>query len=91
MRFQFTINQLLNADESYKSMPNIEKRALIYQKILLESEMVEKLKLLKKLKKDLKRIKNIFFQKRYHFLESIKSDGIKIDQKYDNLYEIDNT
>jgi hypothetical protein len=50
MRFQFNINQLLNAKESHKSLSNIEARALIYQKILLESEMIEKLKLLKILK-----------------------------------------
>ena len=49
-RFQFNINQLLNVKNSYKSLNNIEGRALIYQKILLESEMVEKLKLLKLLK-----------------------------------------
>ena len=50
MRFQFSIDQLLNAKESYKSLTNIEARALLYQKILLESEMIEKLKLLKILK-----------------------------------------
>jgi hypothetical protein len=50
-RFQFNINQLLNAESSFKSLSNIEARALIYQKILLESELVEKLKLLKTLKK----------------------------------------
>ena len=50
MRFQFSINQLLNAKESHKSLTNIEARALLYQKILLESEMIEKLKLLKILK-----------------------------------------
>ncbi len=49
-RFQFNFNQLFNAKDIYKSLPNIEGRALIYQKILLESEMVEKLKLLKVLK-----------------------------------------
>ncbi len=49
-RFQFNINQLLNAQDTYKTLPNIEGRALIYQKILLESEIVEKLKLLKMLK-----------------------------------------
>ena len=51
MRFQFSINQLLTAKESHKSLSNIEARALLYQKILLESEMIEKLKLLKILKK----------------------------------------
>tara|TARA_B100000989_G_scaffold237025_1_gene183930 strand:+ start:197 stop:1960 length:1764 start_codon:yes stop_codon:yes gene_type:complete len=50
MRFQFSIKQLLNVKESYKSLTNIEARALLYQKILLESEMIEKLKLLKILK-----------------------------------------
>ena len=50
-RFQFNINELLNAENSYKSLSNIEARALIYQKSLLESEMIEKLKLLKLLKK----------------------------------------
>ncbi len=49
-RFQFNFNQILNAKAVFKTLPNIEGRALIYQKILLESEMVEKLKLLKILK-----------------------------------------
>ncbi len=49
-RFQFNINQLLDAEKYYKTLSNIEARALIYQKILLESEMNEKLKLLKLLK-----------------------------------------
>ena len=43
-RFQFNINQLLNVKETYKSLSNIEARALIYQRILLESEMIERLK-----------------------------------------------
>ena len=49
-RFQFNINQLLNVENSYKSLSKIEARALVYQKILLESQMVKKLKLLKLLK-----------------------------------------
>ncbi len=53
-RFQFNINQLLNVKQSYKTLSNIEGRALIYQKILLESEIVEKLKLLKLLKESFK-------------------------------------
>ena len=172
MRFQFNITQLLNAKDSYKSLSNIEARALLYQKILLESEMVEKLKLLKilkelfkkdnldyafdnelkkflnemdpaevpdnltsfyytniKLNKDLpmeikynndvlyqsklinyfngdyskskiekdvnnflKRIKKnkrySFSKKDIIFLESLKADGIKISEKYDDLYVI---
>ena len=50
-RFQFNINQLLTAEQSYISLPKIEARALIYQKVLLESEMINRLKYLKILKK----------------------------------------
>ena len=174
-RFQFNINQLLNAEQSYKSLSNIEARALVYQRILLESEMVERLKLLKilkslfekekignafdielkkflaqikptdvpdnltsfyytnikiekdkenkikfnndvlhqsklvnyfngdysksKIEKDIdnflrkiKKDKKYFFSKKDQiFLESLKTDGIKIESKYDDLYEIDNS
>ena len=171
-RFQFNINQLLNASETHKTLSNIEARALIYQKILLESEMIEKLKLLKILKnlfikdklegafdivlkeyleqinptdipdnltsfyytnikikteniknikfnsdilhqsklinyfngdyskskiekevnnflKKIKRNKKYFISKKdIIFLEALKSDGIKIEKKYDELYQI---
>ena len=49
-RFQFNINQLLNTSESYKSLSNIEARALVYQKVLLESDINKKLELIKLLK-----------------------------------------
>ena len=49
-KFQFNINQLLNIEQSYKSLSNIEARAIIYQKNSLESEVVAKLKLMKILK-----------------------------------------
>ena len=49
-RFQFNINQLLNAADSYKSLSNIEARALIYQRTLLESDINKKFELIKLLK-----------------------------------------
>ena len=49
-RFQFSINQLLNAQEAYKSLSNIEARALVFQRLLLESETSVRLKLIKLLK-----------------------------------------
>ena len=72
-RFQFNINQLLNVQTSYKSLSNIEGRALIYQKILLESEVIEKLKLLKLLKKLFKDddINNAFDIELKNFLEKV--------------------
>jgi len=72
-RFQFNINQLLNAENYYKSLTKLEARALIYQKILLESDMNEKLKLLKLLKTLFKNdnINNAFDIELKNFLEEI--------------------
>ena len=72
-RFQFNINQLLNASESYKNLSKIEARALIYQKVLLESELIKKLKLLKILKNLFKDegIENAFDIELKKFLEKI--------------------
>jgi hypothetical protein len=49
-RFQFNINQLLTVKESYKLLSNIEARALVYQGILITSEINRKLELIKILK-----------------------------------------
>ena len=72
-RFQFNINQLLNAEDFYKSLTNIEARALIYQKVLLESEKNEKLKLLKILKELFKKdnLANAFDVELKNFLNDI--------------------
>ena len=85
-RFQFNINQLLNVEIFYKSLTNIEGRALIYQKILLESEMVEKLKLLKMLKDSFKKdnLHNAFDTELKVFLEEI--DPIDIPDNLTSFY-----
>ncbi len=85
-RFQFNINQLLNAKESYKSLGNIESRALIYQKVLLESEMIEKLKLLKILKTSFKNdnLNNAFDLELKKFLEEI--DPTEIPDNLTSFY-----
>ena len=77
-RFQFNINELLNAENSYKSLSNIEARALIYQKSLLESEKIEKLKLLKLLKKLFKKdnISNAFDLELKKVLEKINPTDV---------------
>jgi len=86
MRFQFSINQLLNAKESYKSLTNIEARALLYQKILLESEMIEKLKLLKILKKsfDKDNLNAAFDKELKRFLK--KMDPVEIPDNLTSFY-----
>ena len=77
-RFQFNINQLLNADEAYKSLSGIESRALIYQKVLLVSEVDEKLKLLKILKTSFEneKIELAFDVKLKEFLNKIEPTNV---------------
>ena len=77
-QFQFNINQLLNAQESYKSLSNIEARALVYQKILLESGVVERLKLLKTLKRlfDNDNLNDAFDLELKKFLQEINPENI---------------
>ena len=77
-RFQFNINQLLNASESYKSLSNIEARALVYQKTLLESNIDKKFELIKLLKdlfiKD--GYSNAFDDNLKEFLEEIELNDV---------------
>ena len=77
-RFQFNINQLLNVSESYKSLSNIEARALIYQRSLLESDTNKQLELIKLLKdlfiKD--GYSNAFDIELREFLEKINPDEV---------------
>jgi hypothetical protein len=103
-RFQFNINQLLNAEQSYKSLSNIEARALIYQRILIESEMIERLKFLKTLKGLFKKenIEHAFDLELKKFLEKIEPTeipdnltsfyytNIEIEQKKENNIKYNN-
>ena len=77
-RFQFNLNQLLNVRDFLKSLSNIEARALVYQKILLESEKVEKLKLLKILKESFKKddLENAFDKELKKFLNAMDPSDI---------------
>ena len=85
-RFQFNINQLLNAKESYKNLSNIESRALLYQKILLESDKIEQLKFLKILKDQFKKDKiNFAFDSELKkFLKKI--DPLEIPDNLTSFY-----
>jgi len=77
-RFQFNINQLLNASNSYKNLSNVEARALVYQRILLESDVNKRLELIKILKelfiKD--NYANAFDSELKKFLEEINPDEV---------------
>ena len=77
-RFQFNINQLLNIKESTKVLSSIETRALIYQGILITTEIESKLELMNALKNSFKidGIENAFKNELKIFLNGIEKDDV---------------
>tara|TARA_B100001093_G_scaffold4193_1_gene4336 strand:- start:3267 stop:5030 length:1764 start_codon:yes stop_codon:yes gene_type:complete len=77
-RFQFNISQLLNSNELYKTLPPIEGRALIYQRLLLAKDVNLKLELIKILKDTFEkdRITNAFDEELKYFLGQIDEKDI---------------
>ena len=85
-RFQFNINQLLNVKQSYKLLTGVESRALLYQGILLNSEIDKKLELVKILKDAFTKegITNAFNNELASILENIQEQDIP--SNYSNFY-----
>ncbi len=85
-RFQFNIDQFLNVKTVFKSLTNIEGRALLYQSVLLESDVNKKIELMKILKeafiKD--KIGGAFEEKLKDLLQDIKLD--QISSKHTSFY-----
>ena len=85
-RFQFTIDQFLNVKTVFKSLAKIESRALLYQSVLLESDINKKIELMKLLKeafiKD--KIGNAFEEKLKDLLQDIELD--QISSKHTSFY-----
>ena len=77
-RFQFSLNQLLNTKESYKSLSPIEGRALVYQRLLLTEEPKLKLELIKILKDifEAEGIGNAFDDELKNFLNQIGEEDV---------------
>ena len=86
-RFQFNINQLLNIKESSKVLSTIETRALIYQGILITTEIENKLQLMNALKNSFKNdgIENAFNIKLKTFLRNIEED--KVPSNFTTFYQ----
>jgi len=85
-RFQFNINQLLSVKQSYKLLSNVEARALVYQGILITSEIEFKIELTKILK-DLfiqDGIGNAFKDELAKILKEI--DVYEVPSNYTNFY-----
>jgi len=86
-RFQFNISQLLNIKESTKVLSTTEARALIYQGILITSEIEKKFELLNALKNSFKNdnIGNSFNVELEVFLSKIKKEDVP--SNYIRFYE----
>jgi hypothetical protein len=86
-RFQFNINQLLNIKESTKVLSAIEGRALIYQGILITSEIEVKFALMNALKNSFKKdgIENAFNSELRTLLNEIKRQ--EVPSNYTTFYE----
>ena len=87
LKVNFNFNQLSNADEIYKNLPNYKARALIYQSILLSDNADRKISLAFLLKnlfaKD--KILNVYEEELFNILKSI--DPEKIPTRYAELVE----
>ena len=77
-RFQFSINQLINTNEVYKTLSPIEGRALVYQRLLLVEDSKLKLELIKLLKDIFEEegIGNAFDKELKKFLDQINKEDI---------------
>ena len=85
-RFQFNINQLLNIKVSSKLMHPIEARALIYQGILITSDVAKKIELMNALKNSFinEEIEEAFDEELQNFLKKINLD--EVPSNYTTFY-----
>ena len=85
-RFQFNINQLLNIKESTKVLSTTESRALIYQGILITTEIENKLLLINALKNSFinEGMENAFNVELRTFLKEI--DKEKVPSNFTSFY-----
>ena len=85
LKMSFNFNQLSNAQEIYKSLPNYKARALIYQSILLSDNVEKKINLIFLLKNlfEKDKLSNIFTQELSDILKSL--DPNEIPERYTDL------
>ena len=85
-KFQFDIDQLLNAKKEYKLLPGYEGRALLYQRLLLTEDIDNKLSLSLKLKNsfDNESLSKAFDEELSYILKKI--DEREIPLNYSTFY-----
>ena len=88
LRMSFNFNQLINATEVYKNLPNYKARALIYQSILLSTDIKQKLDLVFLLKDLFKKDKllNVYSEELANILKAI--DPGEIPESYRELVRV---
>ncbi len=86
-RFQFTIDQLLSAKEVYKLLKTYEGRALLYQRLLLTTNIEDKLELCSKLKESFVSdgLENIFRDELSKILKKI--EYVDVPSNYSTFYK----
>ncbi len=87
LKMSFNFNQLVNAQEIYKNLPNYKARALIYQSILLSDNIEKKINLVFLLKdlfiKD--KLLNVYNEELSNILKSI--EPAEIPERYIEIVE----
>ena len=85
-RFEFNLDQLLTAEDTYKKMPNYMGRALLYQRLLLTYDVAIRLELAEKIKNSVKKdnIENAFNLELASILSEI--DAKDVPAKYTTFY-----
>ena len=93
-RFQFSIDQLINAEESFKLLENHKGRALLYQKLLLSKNVDDQMNLLIKIKDSFiqDKIENAFNIELLKILKNINVSEISSNHSkfYNKYYKSNN-
>ena len=86
-RFQFSIDQLINAQNSYKLLPNYKGRALLYQRLLLTQNSETKLNLAKLIKTSMinDNIEDAFKKELSKILKNIEVENVPAN--FSNFYK----
>ncbi len=86
-RFQFNINQFLNFEDTYKLLPTFQGRALLYQRLLLTTDIEDKLYLCSQLKKSFisDGLENIFTEELSKILNKIQYE--EVPSNFSTFYE----
>ena len=95
-KYLFNINQLLNVNDVYKTLPKYKARALVYQSILLSENVETKIRLIFLLKDlfEKEKLENIFSDEMKRLLEEIDRNDIpesflaKVDFYTKDKYEL---